>query len=106
MSVEHRPETVGEQPDGDMYYRTDQHGTLVGVLPAHCRRGHDLFQAGYRATEADGMLRIFCLACRAAHEPDRAWALRTSGHAPKRAELDDVPYAELGAQLGTEAPSR
>jgi hypothetical protein len=92
------------QPDLDLIYRTDALGVRVGVLPATCRRGeHSLHQAGYRAHDTNsGYLHVSCNACHGEvpPRPDHYWALRLTGPAPARAELDDEPYLGLPARLG------
>lgn len=88
------------QPDGPVAYRHDPAGTLVALLPRHCRRGeHDLHDVGYQATEAGGVLRVSCAACTYATRADHAWALTVGSSHPARAELDDGPYAELRTRL-------
>lgn len=81
------------QPDGAAVYKTNEHGTRVVVLPAHCRSGlHVLTRVGYSAYEEDQILRVSCRACRAIPRPDHSWALRTEGGMADVAEFDDAPY--------------
>ncbi|MEV4317146.1 hypothetical protein [Actinocrispum sp. NPDC049592] len=90
-------------PHGDLLYRTDRHGTRVGILPATCLRGeHSLHAVGYRAIETgDGHLRVVCQACvsQTPPYPDNYWTLRLTEPTPARAELDDAPYQPLRHQL-------
>lgn len=84
------------RPHGRAIYKTDEYGTRVVVLPAHCRSGlHVLTHAGYSAYEEDQILRVSCRACRAIPRPDHAWALRTEGAQAAAAEFDDAPYGHL-----------
>jgi hypothetical protein len=93
------------RPDGDLIYRTDQHGTRIGVLPATCRSGeHSLHRVGYRAHDTNaGHLQISCNACHNRTPPraDHYWSLRLTEPTPERAELDDEPYQGLLTQLAT-----
>ncbi len=91
------------KPHGDLIYRTDRHGTRVGILPATCLRGeHSLHALGYRAIETgDGHLEVVCQACvsQTPPYPDNSWILRLTEPTPTRAELDDAPYQSLRRQL-------
>jgi hypothetical protein len=82
----------GTAPDGTACYRVDGAGTRVLLVPATCRHGHDLHAVGYRVREANGLLRVRCLACASAGTPDPFWTLRTAGQIANVAELDDKPY--------------
>jgi hypothetical protein len=86
------PDDGTDAVDGVVHYRPDGYGALVAVLPATCRRGHDLATVGYRARESDGVLRVRCDACATAGVPDPCWTLRSSGPVANRAELDNGPY--------------
>ena len=80
------------RPDGPVHYRVDGTGWRVGILPATCKRGlHSLHQAGYRAAEKDGELRVTCQACAAEPHPDHSWRLSTTEPRPEAAELDELP---------------
>jgi hypothetical protein len=77
--------------DGAVCYRTDRFGR-VAVLPATCRHGHALAVSGYRAREANGILRVRCDRCAPAGTADPYWTLASTGPIANRAELDDEPY--------------
>jgi hypothetical protein len=81
--------------DGSVAYRSDAHGARVALLPATCRRGHDLAAVGYRARESGGVLRMRCAACASAGVPDPYWTLRSTEPVANLAELDDGPYQHL-----------
>jgi hypothetical protein len=80
--------------DGAVYYRTDRYGR-VAVLPATCRHGHALTAGGYRAREANGVLRVRCNACASAGTANPHWTLSSTGPIANRAELDNEPYRML-----------
>jgi hypothetical protein len=80
--------------DGAVYYRTDRFGR-VAVLPATCRQGHALAVGGYRAREANGVLRVRCDVCASAGASDPYWTLSSPGPIANRAELDNEPYRML-----------
>lgn len=87
------------QPDGDVVYR-EELGGLVAVLPRYCRRWEHDLAGQYRARiNRDDIVHISCQACSAAPHPDHAWALRTGGRTPDRAELNDAPYYPLRRTL-------
>lgn len=79
--------------DGDARYRVDGAGTRAVVVPATCRRGlHRLATAGYRVTEADGVLLVRCNCCASAGDADHSWIFRRSGPLANIAELDDTAF--------------
>jgi hypothetical protein len=80
--------------DGAVFYRTDRFGR-VAVLPATCRNGHALAVSGYRAREANGVLRVRCDRCASAGAADPYWTLASTGPVANCAELDDRPYRAL-----------
>jgi hypothetical protein len=78
--------------DGDARYRVDTAGTRAVLIPGACRLGlHRLGRAGYRVTEAEGVLRVRCDACAAAGTPDSVWIFRGTGPIATIAEIDDWP---------------
>jgi hypothetical protein len=80
--------------DGTVCYRTDRFGR-VAVLPATCRHGHAMAVSGYRAREANGVLRVRCDRCASSGTANPYWTLSSTGPVANRAELDDEPYQTL-----------
>jgi hypothetical protein len=69
-------------------------------------RVHSPHQAGYRGAEKDGELRVTCLVCAAEPHPDYSSRLSTAEPRPDAAELDDAPYAGIGAVFISRAVER
>jgi hypothetical protein len=76
--------------------RTDPTGQTVkdklSLQAGDLRHGHALAVGGYRAREANGVLRVRCDVCASAGTANPYWTLSSTGPIANHAELDDQPY--------------